>query len=80
MHLHNGQKFSTKDQDNDIWTGGNCSVRHKGAWWYKQCKHANLNGFYHATNPTTEMDGIHWHYWKGSYHSLKRTEMKIRMV
>ncbi|PIK51340.1 hypothetical protein BSL78_11777 [Apostichopus japonicus] len=27
-------KFSTRDQDNDGWSGITCSEAHKGGWWY----------------------------------------------
>ena len=72
--------FSTKDKDNDVWADGSCAVYHKGAWWYKGCQHANLNGEYRTSNPNAERDGLQWFDWKGHNHSLKATEMKIRMV
>ena len=37
--------FTTKDQDNDG-AESNCAFRSKGAWWYKSCHAANLNGLY----------------------------------
>ena len=80
LRHHTGHKFSTKDQDNDVWAAGNCSGRHKGAWWYNGCQFSNLNGVYRTSNPSTEKDGLQWYDWKGHYYSLKTTEMKIRMV
>ena len=41
----NGMAFSTKDRDNDIWSG-DCAVEHRAAWWYKACHDSNLNGKY----------------------------------
>ena len=74
---HLGAPFSTKDQDND--TGSrNCAVTFKGGWWYKDCRHANLNGLYHHGPHKSHADGIIWHHWKGDYYSAKRSEMKIR--
>ena len=29
---HNGDRFSTRDQDNDVWSGGNCAQTFKGGW------------------------------------------------
>ena len=42
--------FTTKDQDNDG-AESNCAVRSKGAWWYRSCHAANLNGLY-LSGPT----------------------------
>lgn len=40
--MNNGVKFSTKDQDNDIW-GSNCAAYY-GAWWYYSCgRRSELN-------------------------------------
>ena len=77
---HNGFKFSTIDSDNDVSDGRSCAETHVGAWWYRDCKYASLNGVYRTDNPTTPDDGITWKPWKGHNHSLKKTEMKIRKV
>ena len=76
---HLGQKFSTRDQDNDAYSHS-CAVTAKGAWWYNDCFHSNLNGhYYHTGNYTsTNRDGVEWYYWKLSIYSLRFTEMKIR--
>ncbi|KFB50576.1 AGAP010774-PA-like protein [Anopheles sinensis] len=34
---HNGMKFSTFDQDNDLTEKMNCAESYKGAWWFKNC-------------------------------------------
>lgn len=73
--------FTTKDHDNDkAW--GNCAISYKGAWWYNNCHHSNLNGPYHqgGKQPSGEGEGVDWTDWKGFYYSLKKTEMKIRPV
>lgn len=38
LTYHVGQKFSTKDQDNDAFDE-HCAVTFTGAWWYKACHH-----------------------------------------
>ena len=79
LSTHRGYPFTTKDQDNDIWSG-NCAVSYKGAWWYNACHHSNLNGVYHHGQHSSNADGVNWYHWKGYKYSAKRAEMKIRPV
>jgi len=75
MIYHLGQKFSTRDQDNDAASSGSCAVVRKGAWWYDSCGHANLNGEY---NNTAFGKGVNWYLWKNHPYSLRFTAMKIK--
>ncbi|XP_061390428.1 fibrinogen gamma chain-like [Musca vetustissima] len=73
-----GQKFSTKDQDNDVWSK-NCAVEFTGAWWFKDCHRSNLNGRYIKGGKTTVFaQGVNWDPFKGFYYSLKIVEMILR--
>ncbi|XP_013381706.1 ryncolin-1 [Lingula anatina] len=80
LSRHNGYPFSTKDKENDSYSGGHCAQLYKGAWWYENCHSSNLNGLYHLGPHTSYADGINWYSFKGYYHSLKRTAMKIRPI
>ncbi|XP_019861424.1 PREDICTED: ficolin-2-like, partial [Amphimedon queenslandica] len=77
MAYHNGMKFTTYDYDNDTGTG-NCGLICSGAWWYKYCHTANLNGLYLVGSHTSYANGVNWYPFKGFYYSLKTTEMKMR--
>jgi len=72
-----GQKFSTRDQDNDE-ASYSCAVRYKGAWWYSACHDTNLNGLYLGGETPLFATGVVWQHWRGDYYSLKFTEMKIK--
>ncbi|XP_074055623.1 microfibril-associated glycoprotein 4 [Macrotis lagotis] len=77
LSYHSGQKFSTFDQDQDQFVQ-NCAALSSGAFWFRSCHFANLNGFYLGGTHVSYANGINWAQWKGFYYSLKRTEMKIR--
>uniref|UniRef100_A0A8C9SX07 Tenascin N n=1 Tax=Scleropages formosus TaxID=113540 RepID=A0A8C9SX07_SCLFO len=76
LTYHNSRPFSTVDSDNDI-SLNNCALTHQGAWWYKNCHLANLNGKYGDKRHSV---GLNWEPWKGHLVSLDATEMKIRPV
>uniref|UniRef100_A0A8C7MP63 Tenascin-R n=1 Tax=Oncorhynchus kisutch TaxID=8019 RepID=A0A8C7MP63_ONCKI len=74
LSYHQGRPFSTKDRDNDI-AVTNCALSYKGAWWYKNCHRANLNGKY---GESRHSQGINWYHWKGHEFSVPFVEMKMR--
>uniref|UniRef100_W5N1E0 Ficolin-1-like n=1 Tax=Lepisosteus oculatus TaxID=7918 RepID=W5N1E0_LEPOC len=75
---HNNQAFSTKEQDNDSYGGGNCATAYSGAWWYNVCHDSNLNGLYLKGHHDSFANGINWHSGKGYNYSYKYSGMKIR--
>jgi len=77
LEIHNKQKFTTRDRDNDL-SKDNCAVRYHGAWWYKQCYESNLNGrYYHNKGTVTLSDGIAWFTFTGYNYSAKTVTMAI---
>ena len=49
LAYHHLSKFTTKDNDNDEYSG-NCAIYLIGAWWYHRCDYSNLNGRYLTHN------------------------------
>ena len=76
LSYHNRMKFSTKDVDNDKYSG-NCAQVFHGAWWFNACLHSNLNGEYLRGRHNQTHKGIYWPFFKSSYYSYKVTEMKV---
>lgn len=80
---HNGKKFSTPDQDNDIWPK-NCALwenRVGGGWWFSNCDHVCFTLSY--ANNKQGLTGealIQWQTWSGSAYTLKYAVMMIRRV
>ena len=76
---HNGYSFSTKDRDNDA-SGSHCAQDYKGAWWYANCHDSNLNGLYLRGHHDSHADGVEWYAWHEHNYSLKKVEMKLRLL
>ena len=73
MTYHHLSKFSTKDNENDDWSG-NCAIQRYGAWWYRGCAYANLNSIY---GDGRSSQGIYW-YQDMSLRFIPFTEMKLQ--
>ncbi|XP_042169777.1 angiopoietin-1 [Oncorhynchus tshawytscha] len=74
----NGADFSTKDMDNDNCIC-KCALMLTGGWWFDACGPSNLNGMYYSHGQNMgKLNGIRWHYFKGSSYSLRATTMMIR--
>ncbi|TMW53015.1 hypothetical protein DOY81_001878 [Sarcophaga bullata] len=73
-----GQKFTTKDRDNDNSKLHNCAEL-RGGWWFKYCFQSHLNGPY-VRQPiqATGERAIVWEDWHGMKYSLKLTLMLVR--
>ncbi|XP_069093345.1 tenascin-X isoform X10 [Pleurodeles waltl] len=74
LSYHNNMIFSTRDRDRNKHIMP-CSISYRGAWWYKNCHYANLNGLY---GNNKDHQGINWYTWKGFEFSIPFTEMKMR--
>ncbi|XP_078100880.1 microfibril-associated glycoprotein 4-like [Sander vitreus] len=80
LSYHNGQMFSTFDEDQDSYSG-NCARSNLGAFWYNSCHNTNPNGVYRwGADSTLSAVGVEWATWKGYDYSLKTISMKIRPV
>ena len=79
MAHHNNMYFSTFDHDNDQW-GGNCAVTYKGAWWYRSCFNANLNGPHDPITPPPPVATANRIMWFNGTHLIyyPSVEMKVR--
>ncbi|XP_037774749.1 LOW QUALITY PROTEIN: uncharacterized protein LOC119571575 [Penaeus monodon] len=79
MAVHDGNRFSTKDYDNDKEPRSHCAQMSEGGWWYSSpCHYANLNGKYLSGSHKSVGNGINWYQWHGNYYSLKSSTMMIR--
>jgi len=94
MGEDNGNKFSTRDRDNDEWHRRSCAQLSKGGWWFKNCSYSRLNAVYYTTQngaPSFTIspqfpkplsnEGIIWYtmpYARGWLKTLKSTSMTIR--
>ncbi|XP_017291133.2 microfibril-associated glycoprotein 4 [Kryptolebias marmoratus] len=76
LSLHNGQKFTTTDRDQDTHSS-KCARLAYGAFWYAACFGANPNGIY-TWGPSPRAAGVQWNTFKGLDSSLKTMIMKIR--
>ncbi|KAL3864331.1 hypothetical protein ACJMK2_006022 [Sinanodonta woodiana] len=74
LSKHNGMKFTTTDNDNDL-ISDNCAIVYHGAFWFANCHPVNLNGLYVSVS---FYSGVVWDYLSGPWVSLIYTEMKLR--
>jgi len=78
LSYHSGMSFSTWDADHDQ-ESGNCAESYFGAWWYKGCHEANLNGLYEGPGHVDSYaTGITWTPWEGLYYSLRSCHMWVQ--
>ena len=83
LEFHNGQPFSTLDEDKDADLHVHCAQRYKSGWWYKDCHDSNLNGIWYNDGDLADPsipDGIMWEHWLGDYESAKTSVMAVRKV
>ncbi|CAL4241127.1 unnamed protein product [Meganyctiphanes norvegica] len=70
LQYHNGQGFSTIDQDNDEYDGHNCAAKIAGGWWYRHCYRSCLTCPYGT-----------WDFWwsaEGYGSVLSKAQMMVR--
>jgi ficolin len=60
LNVHNGMRFTTFDNDNDLRGADNCAVMFHGGWWYTNCHETHLNGLYLGGAGSEFGKGITW--------------------
>ena len=74
LAFHNGEQFSTWDRDNDKNINQTCFLNcGKGAWWYGNCCHSNLNAVY-SNSTLLYKSGMAWPL----HTTMKTSEMMIK--
>ena len=73
MAFHNNQQFSTRDEDNDANSSGNCASSYLAGWWYNNCYHAQLTGPHVAPAGAHSIAHLRW---RGTYYP--NVEMMVR--
>ena len=54
-----GARFSTKDKDQDTYSGS-CATMYPGGWWFTKCHGGNLNGLYLSGDHSSYANGVDW--------------------
>ncbi|XP_052098336.1 fibrinogen-like protein 1 [Mytilus californianus] len=72
-----GQRFSTRDRDNDILPDGQCTSSRRGGWWFKWCSFCNPNGIYFPETVYGTV-GIYWYTWTNSFDGMQSVTMKVK--
>lgn len=81
---HNGEKFSTPDEDNDSTATRHCAGDYSSGWWFHDCIDSHLNGIYYwdgvypsVTPPL--YDGVSWMaFLQDGDSALKTVVMAVR--
>ncbi|XP_005179670.2 techylectin-5B [Musca domestica] len=75
LRHHEGEKFTTRDRDNDNSPKTNCAETFKGPWWYYQCNPSSqLFGPYEG-----QAHGQRLRWSLNKLHDLKYVEVKIKI-
>ena len=78
MLYHNGMKFSTKDQDNDL-SSRNSAEYFQGAWWFNKGYMSHLNGRHpSATAVYSIVNYITWYSFENKPGEWTVSEMKLK--
>ncbi len=76
-----GMKFTTYDNDNDLYSI-NCAAAFKGGWWHRDCFFTNLNNWHPAKNIQGRQDAydrMSWQPWKKVWGGIVFSEMKMKI-
>ncbi|XP_021350140.1 fibrinogen-like protein A [Mizuhopecten yessoensis] len=77
LNAHNGWPFSTRDNDNDGFSGDCASSAH-GGWWYEACIDCNLFGNYTSNNGYSAMLWKYFYPTDTSYTAIKTLRLMLK--
>lgn len=81
LNDHDGEKFSTPDQDNDSSISGHCALDFEAGWWYHSCHDSHLTGKWFAGGTLPDINfpnGVIWETWRGDTESLETAVIAVR--
>ena len=83
MSIHSGMSFSTLDEDNDSWSGVDCSDwMGQAGNWYRSCyvDGQNLNGLWYMSGNVNTDEYMKWLPFDKDDHLIKTSRMMFRSI
>ena len=78
--FHDGMKFTTAGNDNDLLNTNNCGTYWKTGWWFNACGNLYLHNVYSHVPAVPRRQGITSEAVRGDFESFKKMTISIRPV